>query len=113
MRELEARDSAEREAGLPSSQRMRALVPEAGRFINMLIRACGHKRLLEIGTSYGYSTLWLATAAQANGGTVETLELAPERFEASREMFARAELGGVIQQRLGDAKQLIPALEGQ
>jgi predicted O-methyltransferase YrrM len=113
MRELEARDTAEREAGLPSSQRMRALVPEAGRFINMLIRACGHKRLLEIGTSYGYSTLWLATAAQANGGMVETLELAPERFEASRQMFARAGLSSLIKQTQGDARQLIPTLEGQ
>ena len=52
-------------------------------------------------------------AAQANGGMVETLELAPERFEASRQMFARAGLSSLIKQTQGDARQLIPTLEGQ
>ena len=94
MRELEARDQAERDAGLPSAQRMRALVPEAGRFISMFIRACNFRRILEIGTSYGYSTLWLASAAQATGGHVETLELSPERFNAAHANLERAGLSG-------------------
>jgi predicted O-methyltransferase YrrM len=112
MRELEARDSAEREAGLPSAQRMRALVPEAGKFIELIIRACGMRRVLEIGTSSGYSTLWLASAAQALGGHVDTLELSPERVAAAREHFRRAGLSAVITQQQGDAKQLLAQMAG-
>ena len=110
MRTLEAQDAREREAGLPSAQRMRALVPEAGRFIHIVIRAMRARRILEIGTSYGYSTLWLASAAQAHGGRVETLELDAGRVAAAHEHFARAGLSDVITQRQGDARQLIPTL---
>jgi predicted O-methyltransferase YrrM len=112
MRELEARDCAERAAGLPSAQRMRALVPEAGQFISIIIRAGGMRRILEIGTSHGYSTLWLASAAQAIGGHVDTLELSPERFAAAREHFQRAGLSDAITQQQGDAKQLLLNMEG-
>lgn len=110
MRELEARDAREREAGLPSSQRMRALVPEAGQFIHIVIRACHYRRILEIGTSYGYSTLWLASAAQAVGGHVDTIELSAERVAGAREHFARAGLSTVITQHHGDARQLVEEL---
>ena len=110
MRALEAQDASEREAGLPSAQRMRALVPEAGRFIHIVIRAMRARRILEIGTSYGYSTLWLASAAQAHGGRVETLELDAARVAAAREYFARAGLSDVITQHQGDARQIIPTL---
>lgn len=111
-RELEARDGAEREAGLPSAQRMRALVPEAGRFIEMVLRAGRMQRVLEIGTSSGYSTLWLADAVQAAGGHVTTLELSPERAAAAGEHFRRAELSELITQHVGDAKQLLAGLPG-
>src|SRR5207302_7659908 len=100
----------EREAGLPSAQRRRALVLEAGRFIHIVIRAIRAKRILESGTSYGYSTLWLASAAQAHGGRVETLELDANRVATAREHFAGAGLSAVITQHQGDARQLIPAL---
>jgi len=111
-RELEARDSAERDAGLPPAQRMRALAPEAGRFIEIVLRAGGMRRVLEIGTSYGYSSLWLAAAAQAVGGHVDTLELSPERAAAAGEHFRRAGLSDVITQHKGDAMQLLPQLPG-
>ncbi len=112
MSELEARDSRERELGLPSAERMRALVPEAGRFIHIIIRACQYQRILEIGTSYGYSTLWLASAAQAAGGRVDTIELAPERVAAAGEHFRRTGLGDVIEQHQGDARDVLKKLDG-
>ncbi|MBI1801031.1 MAG: class I SAM-dependent methyltransferase, partial [Chloroflexi bacterium] len=112
MAELEARDRREREEGLPPAQRMRALVPEAGRFIHMLILAGQCRRVLEIGTSYGYSTLWLASAAQAMGGRVETIELSPERAAAAQEHFRRAGLSEFIQATQGDAKIEVARRDG-
>ena len=111
-RELEAQDSAERDAGLPPAQRMRALAPEAGKFIEIVLRAGSMRRVLEIGTSSGYSTLWLASAAQAVGGRVDTLERSPERAAAAGEYFSRAGLSAVITQHQGDAKHLLPQLPG-
>ena len=110
MRELEARDAREREAGLPSSQRMRALVPEAGQFIAIVIRAMRAMRILEIGTSYGYSGLWLGSAAQAHEGHVDTIELNAERYTAAGEHFRRAGLGDTIRQYQGDAHQVLATL---
>ncbi len=110
MRELEARDAREREARLPPAQRMRALVPEAGQFIAIVIRAMRAQKILEIGTSYGYSTLWLASAAQAHGGHVDTIEIDADRFAAAKENFQRAGLSDAITQHHGDAKQIVKPL---
>jgi predicted O-methyltransferase YrrM len=110
MRELEARDQRERDAGLPSSQRMRAIVSDAAKFIHILMRACQSKRMLEIGTSYGYSTLWWAWAAQAMGGHVDTIELYPERVKAAAEHFQRAGVSEVITPYQGDAHTIIKQL---
>ena len=112
MRELEAQDAAERAAGLPPSQRMRALVPDAGRFLYMLVCAGEHRRILELGTSHGYSTLWLASAAQAIGGHVTTVELMPERAASARANIARSGLGAHVTQHEGDGKQLVRQLPG-
>jgi predicted O-methyltransferase YrrM len=56
-----------------------AVGEDTARLLNMLIKASRARNILEIGTSYGYSTLWLAEAARAVGGRVVTLELAPEK----------------------------------
>lgn len=110
MRELEARDQREREAGLPSAQRMRAIMPDAAQFIHILMRACQAKRMLEIGTSYGYSTLWWAAAAQAIGGQVDTIELSAERFNAARAHFQQAGVSEFITAYHGDAHDVLKHL---
>lgn len=110
MRELEARDREERAEGLPRALRARNLKPDTGRFLNLLIRAARARRILEVGTSNGYSTLWLAEAAQAVKGRVTTLELRPERHAEAVENFARVGLADVVDARLGDAHAIIPTL---
>ena len=59
---------------------------------NMILRHSGAKRILEVGTSSGYSTLFLADAARANGGKVVTCELTPFKIQLAKETFAKAGL---------------------
>ena len=66
--------------------------PDTALFMATLVRAMRARTLLEIGTSYGYSTLWLADAAHEVGGTLHTLELAKDKSDYARERIARAGL---------------------
>ena len=89
------------------SQKMLNITPDTGEFLLLLIRALKAKRVLEIGTSNGYSTLWLAQAVQPLGGQVTTLELAPHKADMARGNFQRAELLAMIDMREVDAQGFI------
>ena len=67
-----------------------------GRVMRQLAEAMGAKQIVEIGTSSGYSTLWLALAARANGGKVITHEIDPEKVKIATANFKKAGLDGVI-----------------
>jgi predicted O-methyltransferase YrrM len=87
--------------------RLRNLEPETAELLAVLVRATSARRVLEIGTSNGYSTLWLADAVEANGGRVQTLDLDPRRTEQARANLARAELDGVVELRTAGAAQAL------
>jgi predicted O-methyltransferase YrrM len=80
---------------------------DAAWFLHALIMARKPKRILELGTSYGYSTLFLADAANKVGGTVITMELEDYKQQYAREKLAEAGLDGVVDWRCGDAVALI------
>jgi predicted O-methyltransferase YrrM len=84
--------------------------PDTGRLINMLARSAGAKVPLEIGTSFGYSTVWLAEAARSTGGRLITLEIREEKQQDARESLRKAGLSDYVDFRLGDAPALIAAL---
>ncbi|KAA3621823.1 MAG: methyltransferase [Proteobacteria bacterium] len=70
--------------------------PATGSLLNLLAREAGARSILEIGTSYGYSTIWLAEAARATGGRVDSLELAAHKIAHARRALERAGLSGVV-----------------
>jgi predicted O-methyltransferase YrrM len=72
--------------------RYRILEPETAELLAVLVKATGPRRLLELGTSIGYSTLWLADAAEAVGATLVSVELDAERSATARENLERAGL---------------------
>jgi predicted O-methyltransferase YrrM len=72
----------------------------------------GATRLLEVGSSYGYSTIWLAHAARATGGKLTSLELQQSKVDHARERLARAGLADFVDFRIGDARESLAALEG-
>jgi predicted O-methyltransferase YrrM len=87
---LEEEDRAEREAGLPSEVRSRAVVPTTGRFLFSLVAAQADCEVLEIGGSRGYSTIWLAAGVRYLGGRVLSLENDPKKADAWRRNIADA-----------------------
>jgi predicted O-methyltransferase YrrM len=88
-------------------ERLRNLEPESARLLWLLARVIAARRVLELGTSNGYSTLWLADAVADAGGRVTTVELDPERARMAQENFARAGLEESIELRVGDAAEVL------
>ena len=105
--ELEAFGVANDAAHAERGSRMLNITRDTGQLLAVLVQARGARRLLEIGTSNGYSTLWLAHAAQGLQGTVVTVELAQDKFAMAQANFARAQLAQLIEQKLGDAGQVL------
>ena len=103
---LAAAIAASEAAGLPEIQ----VTPTQGRLLEMLARALGARRILEIGTLGGYSTLWMARGL-APGGKLVTLEYEPRHAEVARANFARAGRSSAIDLRVGAALDLLPRLE--
>jgi predicted O-methyltransferase YrrM len=84
-------------------QRFRNVEPETAELLGVLVRSMQATRVLEIGTSNGYSTIWLADAADAVGGSVLSLEVEPERTALARENLDEAGVGGFVELRTADA----------
>jgi predicted O-methyltransferase YrrM len=83
-----------------------------GRLLNILIKGAKAQNILEIGTSYGHSTVWLAEAARATGGRMVTIDCAPNKQEYAHAMLEKAGLVAQVTLRLGDARDVIRSLEG-
>lgn len=94
------------EAELPRIQ----LPPATARAVQILLRATGARRVLEIGTLAGYSAVWIARALPADGKLV-TLEIDPNRAAVARESVADAGVGDRVEVRLGDALALMAAMD--
>ncbi len=110
MRRLEEEDRVDRQDGTPQSRRLRAVTADVGRFLNLLARTAGARSILEIGTSGGYSTLWLAAAAAETGGQVTTLELDPAKVERATANLSEAGLESLVTIVHGDARQTVGSL---
>src|ERR1035438_942747 len=87
MRELEQIDVLDRAGGTARMKRLRQIPPEVGRFIALLAAAAPDGRCIEIGTSAGYSTLWLALSCRAKGRKVTTFEVQDEKAKLARTTF--------------------------
>jgi predicted O-methyltransferase YrrM len=88
-------------------RRMLNITRDTGEFLAVLVRATVARRVLEIGTSNGYSTLWLAEAARAIGGAVTTVELDDDKIAMASLNFARSGLASFMTQVHEDATQLL------
>ena len=84
---------------------------DAAVFMNTLVKSANAKIILEIGTSYGYSTLWLAEAARENGGLVITLEADEAKVTYAKDKLKQAGLLKYVDFRVGDALNLIEEAE--
>lgn len=99
---------ANRASGLPAID---VSAPQ-GKLLHLLAAAIGARRILEIGTLGGYSTIWLARAL-ADGGRVVTLEFDPRHAEVARQNIAREGLAEKVDLRVGAALDLLPKIEAE
>jgi len=88
-----------------------AVAPNQGKLLQLLAQAVGARRILELGTLAGYSTIWLARALP-EGGSLVTLEADPAAAELARSNVAAGGLTDVVELRLGPALESLPRLEG-
>jgi caffeoyl-CoA O-methyltransferase len=96
MRDLEHRDALDRDDGTPRLERLRQITPDTGRFIALWAASSPPGAMIEIGTSAGYSALWLAQACRLNGRTLTTFEILPEKVRLARDTFSRAGVTDVV-----------------
>jgi predicted O-methyltransferase YrrM len=103
-------DNDARETERP--KRMLNITPDTGRLLWILIRTSRATRILEVGTSNAYSTIWLADAARATGGRVVTLEADPGKIALARENLGRAGCADRVDLVAGRAAETLSTLTG-
>ena len=103
---LEAALKACEEAGLPPI----GVAPNQGKLLMLMAQMVGARRILEIGTLGGYSTIWLARGL-AEGGSLVTLEYDAKHAGVARANIARAGLGGVVEIRVGDLALILGGID--
>ncbi|MBE2199468.1 MAG: class I SAM-dependent methyltransferase [Anaerolinea sp.] len=106
MAALETIDQRDRQDGTPHMQRLRQIPAETGKFLALLAAMAPHGRLIEIGTSAGYSTMWLSLALRP----ITTFEVLPGKVEVATTTFAQTGLAGQVTLVAGDARAHLPHL---
>ncbi len=112
MRDLEEIDARDRDDGTPRLERLRQVPPETGRFIALLAAAAPPGMVIEVGTSAGYSAMWLALACRETGRSLATFEVLPAKAAIARETFRLAGVDDIITLVEGDAREHLAALDG-
>jgi predicted O-methyltransferase YrrM len=111
MRQLEEDDAQDRIDGTPGAKRLRQIPPETGQFIALIAACSPEGAWVELGTSAGYSSLWLSLAAQERAQSLETVEADPRKVERARVTFSRASVSALVKIRPGDARQYLAEME--
>ncbi|MGD9401512.1 MAG: class I SAM-dependent methyltransferase [bacterium] len=107
MKYLEELDARHRKQEMDGFKRLRQIPPQTGRFIALLCAAAPEGACLEIGTSGGYSGMWLSLACRATGKRLTTFEVADAKIEIATETFKAAGLDDIVKIVPGDAREHI------
>jgi predicted O-methyltransferase YrrM len=111
LKRLEAEDADERERGVPREQRARQVARATGQFLFALVAPQWDCEVLEIGSSRGYSSIWLGAGVRYLGGRVLSLESDPAKVEAWRRNVAEAGLEEWVELVDGDAFEELPQIQ--
>lgn len=112
LNELEAWGKENDEHEQDRAHKMLNLEPDTAKLISILVRSGQRKHLLEIGTSNGYSTIWLAWAAKATGGHVTSIERDSRKESMADANLRRAGLRDLVDLIIGDATEVVDRLDG-
>lgn len=89
------------------------ITPDTGSFLSLMIQAFGSQSILEIGTSDGYSTIWIADAARETGGHVTTVEISEKKADMARQNFRRTGLASYIDVHREDIQSFLKTSEAE
>jgi predicted O-methyltransferase YrrM len=89
------------------------VTPPVGNFLAFMVSTSQASRILEIGTAIGYSTLWLAQGFAGRKGHITTIDLNVDRARRAIEYFKRAGIEEQVEVLFGDARKIVPTLEGE
>jgi caffeoyl-CoA O-methyltransferase len=106
---LQALTRAAHAFGMPAGWE---IAPEVGRFFEVLCRAAGARRVIEIGTLSGYSALWFARALPPDGRVI-SIEINPDYAAFAQDQLAKTDQGAKVEVRVGAALELLPDLEAE
>jgi predicted O-methyltransferase YrrM len=112
LRELEEQGRANDARETDRSRKFLNLDPDTAEIVSLLARGSRAKRVLEIGTSNGYSTIWLAASVAPEDGRVISIDRDPEKQKLARENLAKAGLLETVELCCGDATEIVAALAG-
>ncbi|MHA2391016.1 MAG: O-methyltransferase [Promethearchaeota archaeon] len=107
MKFLEDLDSKDRNDGTPRLKRLRQISPETGKFLSILAASAPRGEFIEIGTSAGYSTLWIALACKLIGRIITTFENLEEKIKLAKETFKKTNMEKFIELVEGDARHFL------
>ncbi|MHA2173101.1 MAG: O-methyltransferase, partial [Candidatus Kariarchaeaceae archaeon] len=99
---MEAEDVEQRERGLSSERRWRSLARSSAELLSLFVRLVRAKIIVEIGTSQGFSTVWLGLGAKSVGGKLISFEVSDWRHQKAIENIGEAELSDIVELILGD-----------
>jgi predicted O-methyltransferase YrrM len=112
LNELEQQGLAHDARETDRSRKVLNLQPDTAQIVSLLARGSGAKRVLEIGTSNGYSTIWLAVSVAPAGGRVISIDRSAEKQKMARKNLEKAGLSEHVELRCGDATEIVAALAG-
>jgi len=108
---LEAIDAKDRDDGTERLKRLRQITPDTGKFIALLASIAPAGNLIEIGTSAGYSALWISLACIEKETKITTFEILDEKYNLAQETFSAANVSNYINLIKGDACRLLKDID--
>src|ERR1700680_609863 len=112
LEEIEEFGRAQDDAQLEHSKKMLNLEPATARLLHFILRTARRRKILEIGTSNGYSTIWIAAAVAPAGGEVISIDRSADKHALARASLEKAGLGHCVRLVTGEAAKTIPNLAG-
>jgi predicted O-methyltransferase YrrM len=104
---LEKMDAGDRVDGTPRMQRLRQISSEIGKFLFILAASAPKGKFIEIGTSAGYSTMWIALVCMERGSKIKTFEILEEKIYLAKETFRQTKIEEYVELVEGDARDYL------
>ena len=111
MAHLERIDGIDRKDGTPRLQRLRQIPPETGKFLALTASNCPVGEFIEVGTSAGYSSMWISLACMERNTKLKTFEILEEKVKMAKETFEQAEINNYVSLIEGDAMMHLEGID--